>query len=133
MANPIMDFFSNVRGMWLADATGAQIGTATAPLMVQGIGSASTAGTDRSGTVTTTSGGFSIAALATRKPGDVQGQNVGANPIYFNEFGGTAVAGAAGTYGPVAAGGTFSITTNRLVNFISTGGTSAVTITDINV
>lgn len=87
-----------------------------------------TAGTDLSGTATTTSGGFNLPADATRKPGDVQGQNVSANTIGFNEFGGTATIGSAGTY-TVPAGATFSITTNRQVNFIAATGNSAVTIT----
>lgn len=105
-------------------------GTAASPTIVQQTSSAPTAGTNLSGTVTTTSGGFNLAASATRKPGDVQGQNVGANNIGFNEFGGTAVIGAAGTY-TVIPGATFSITTNALVNFIAATGNTAVTITGI--
>jgi hypothetical protein len=89
-----------------------------------------TAGTNLSGTVTTTSGGFNLAASATRKPGDVQGQNIGANNIGFNEFGGTAAIGTAGTY-TVVPGATFSITTNQLVNFIAATGNTAVTITGV--
>lgn len=93
-------------------------------------GQVSAAGTDLSGTVTTTSGGFNLPANAARKPGDVQGQNVGANNIGFNEFGGTAVIGQAGTY-TVPPGATFSITTNRLVNFIAATGSTPVTITSV--
>lgn len=89
-----------------------------------------TAGTNLSGTVTTTSGVFNLPALATRKPGDVQGQNIGANNIGFNEFGGTAAIGTAGTY-TVIPGATFSITTNQLVNFIAATGSTAVTITSV--
>lgn len=100
------------------------------PIPVQGVGTMATAGTDLSGTVTTSSGVFNIPANANRKPGDVQGQNISANTIGFNEFGGAAAIGTAGTY-TVAPGATFSITTNRLVNFIAAGGNSAVTITSV--
>ncbi len=86
-----------------------------------------TAGTDRSGTATTTSGGLSVAANAART--FLVGQNISAVNIGFNEFGGTAVIGTAGTY-TVAAGASFSISTNRLVNFIAASGTAAVTMSE---
>lgn len=122
----------------VVDASGAQAaaGTAASPTVVQSTSMTPTAGTNLGGTVTTTSGGFSLAADATRKPGDVQGQNTGANPIALNEFGGTAVIGgtAAAPTGDansyvVLPIGTFSITTNRQVNFIALGGSSTVAIT----
>lgn len=112
----------------LLKAIGAKLVNGT--LTVQSTSNAPTAGTNLSGTATTTSGGFNLAALTTRKPGDVQGQNISAVSIGFNEFGGTAAIGTAGTY-TVAAGGTFSITTNQLVNFIAASGTAAITITSV--
>lgn len=111
-------------------------GTATAisasnPLPVTATSSGTaTAGTNLSGSVTTSSGVFNIPASATRKPGDVQGQNVGTNNIGFNEFNGTAVIGAAGTY-TVIPGATFSITTTNQVNFIAATGATPVTITGV--
>ncbi len=110
----------------------ADDGTTAYKLQVDGTLSAgaATAGANLSGTATTASGAFNIPANAARKPGDVQGQNVGQNTIGFNEFGGTAAIGSAGTY-TVPAGATFSITTNQLVNFIASGGNSAVTITSL--
>jgi len=85
------------------------------------------ASTDRSGTATTTSGGLSVAANANRK--SLVGQNIGANNIGFNEQGGTAAIGTAGTY-TVAPGASFSISTNKLVNFIAATGSTAVTMTE---
>lgn len=90
--------------------------------------SKATAGTDLSGNATTTSGGFNIPASSTRRPGDVQGQNVSTSVIGFNEFNGTAAIGSPGTY-TVQPGGTFSITTTNRVNFIAATGPAAVTIT----
>lgn len=83
--------------------------------------------TDRSGTATTTSGGLTVAANANRK--SLVGQNISAVVIGFNEQAGTAAIGTAGTY-TVAAGASFSISTNKAVNFIAASGTAAVTITE---
>jgi len=85
------------------------------------------ASTDRSGTATTTSGGLNVAANSARK--SLVGQNISAVVIGFNEQGGTAVIGTAGTY-TVAAGASFSISTNKLINFIAASGTAAVTMTE---
>jgi len=83
--------------------------------------------TDRSGSATTTSGGLSVPANATRQA--LLGQNVSSVNIGFNEQGGTAAIGAAGTY-TVPPGGSFSISTNKAVNFIAATGTAAVTMTE---
>ena len=85
------------------------------------------AGTDRSGTATTTSGGLSVAANSSRK--GLVGQNISAVNIGFNEQGGTAAIGTAGTY-TVPPGATFSVSTNKQVNFIAASGTAAVTMTE---
>lgn len=85
------------------------------------------AGTDRSGTATTTSGGLSVAANASRQ--GLVGQNVSSVNIGFNEQGGTAAIGTAGTY-TIAPGVSFSISTNKQVNFVAASGTAAVTMTE---
>ena len=86
-----------------------------------------TAGTNRSGTATTTSGGLNVASNANRR--SLVGQNIGTVNIGFNEFGGTAAIGTAGTY-TVPAGSSFSISTTNQVNFIAASGTAAVTMTE---
>lgn len=93
-----------------------------------GILPASGAGaTDRSGTATTTSGGLSVAANTSRKA--LVGQNISSVNIGFNEVGGVAAIGTAGTY-TVAPGLSFSISTSSLVNFIAASGTAAVSMTE---
>ncbi len=87
-----------------------------------------TAGSNLSGVVTTTSGQFFLPEDPYRGPGDLQGQNVGTNNIGFNEFGGAAVIGQAGTW-TVLPGNTFKITTNKRVNFVAANGDTPVTIT----
>lgn len=89
-----------------------------------------TAGANLSGSVTTTSGDFNLPADATRKPGDVQGQNLGTVNIGFNEFNATAAIGSAGTW-TVVPGQTFAITTSNRINFVAASGTAAVTIVKI--
>lgn len=86
-----------------------------------------TAGTNRSGTATTTSGGLSVAANTSRR--SLVGQNISTVSIGFNEFNGTAAIGTAGTY-TVPAGSSFSISTTNQVNFIAASGTAAVTMTE---
>lgn len=86
-----------------------------------------TAATNRSGTATTTSGGLTVAANASRR--FLVGQNISAVTIGFNEFNGTAAIGTAGTY-TVAAGSSFSISTANAVNFIAASGTAAITMTE---
>lgn len=102
----------------------------TGTLVTRPVNLAPTAGVNLSGTVTTTSGGFNLPANANRRPGDVQGQNVGTNPIYINEFGGTAAAATAGSY-LVDPKGTFAITTTNVVNFVAPAGNTPVTITGL--
>jgi hypothetical protein len=111
-------FRSVIPAMALVDSSGNEVAIGSTALG---------AGTDRSGTATTTSGGLNVAANSARK--GLVGQNTSAVNIGFNEFGGTAAIGSAGTY-TVAAGQSFSISTNRLVNFIAASGTAAVTLTE---
>lgn len=85
------------------------------------------AGTNRSGTATTTSGGLTVAANTARR--GLVGQNISGVVIGFNEFGGTAAIGTAGTYS-VPAGSSFAISTTNAVNFIAASGTAAVTMTE---
>jgi hypothetical protein len=86
-----------------------------------------TATTDRSGSATTTSGGLSVAANANRR--FLVGQNISAVNIGFNEQGGTAAIGTAGTY-TVPAGQSFAISSNKLINFIAASGTASITMTE---
>ncbi len=83
--------------------------------------------TDRSGTATTTSGGLNVPANANRR--SLVGQNISGVAIGFNEQGGTAAIGTVGTYS-VPAGSGFSISTNKLINFVAASGTAAVTMTE---
>jgi len=83
--------------------------------------------TDRSGSATTTSGGLSVPANANRQA--LLGQNVSSVNIGFNEQGGTAAIGSAGTY-TVVPGASFSISSNKLINFVSATGNAAVTMTE---
>lgn len=107
---------------YVAGGSGA---TADAPTYVTQ--SNLTAGTNRSGTATTTSGGLNVAANANRR--SLVGQNISTVSIGFNEFGGAAAIGTAGTY-TVPAGSSFSISTTNQVNFIAATGTAAVTMTE---
>ena len=111
----------------LVDSTGASIGSASAPVATSSSPASLTTATNRSGTATTTSGGLNVAANASRK--GLVGQNLSAVNIGFNEFGGTAAIGTAGTY-TVPAGASFAISTSNLVNFIAASGTAAVTLTE---
>lgn len=87
------------------------------------------AGTNRSGTATTVSGGLTVPANANRKL--LVGQNVSAVDIGFNEFGGAAAIGSPGTY-TVPPRESFSISTTNAVNFIAASATAAVTMTEIS-
>lgn len=85
------------------------------------------AGTDKSGTATTTSGGLFVAANPNRA--SLVGQNVGTVNIGFHEHNGTAVIGQPGTY-TVPPGSSFSASGLNRVNFIAASGTAAVTMTE---
>jgi hypothetical protein len=107
-----------IPAMMISDSSGNEVAIGSSAL---------TAGTDRSGTATTTSGGLTVAANSSRKA--LIGQNISAVSIGFSEFAGTAAIGTAGTY-TVPAGSSFSISTNRAVNFVAASGTAAVTMTE---
>lgn len=85
-----------------------------------------TAGTNRSGTATTTS-----ATLAAANPNrrGLEIQNIGANNIGINEFGGTAGIGTAGTY-TLAPGASMRVRTNQLVTVIAATASTAFTATE---
>jgi len=108
----------------VSGVNGTTAATAANPLPV---GIILTAGTNRSGTATTTSGGLTVPANTSRR--FLVGQNISAVVIGFNEFGGTAAIGTAGTY-TVPAGASFSISTTDVVNFIAASGTAAVTMSE---
>jgi len=84
------------------------------------------AGTDRSGTAATTSG--TLAAANTARRG-LNIQNIGANNIGVNEFGGTAAIGTPGTY-TIVPGGAFNVRTNRAVTVIAATAATAYTATE---
>ena len=86
----------------------------------------SAAGTDRSGSATTTSGQI-IAANASRK--GLRIQNIGANNIGVNEFGGTAAIGTAGTC-TLVPGAWMDVRTNRAVFAIAATGATAFSATE---
>lgn len=117
-----------MRSLPLSPTTSTQVDFTTLSLNGDGtpLGNLSV-GTNRSGTATITSGGLSVAANTSRK--GLLGQNVSAVTIGFNEFGGAAAIGSAGTY-TVVAGASFSVSTTSLVNFIAASGTAAVTMTE---
>jgi len=85
-----------------------------------------TVGTDRSGIAQTTSGPLAVANAA-RKSLTIQ--NIGANNIGVNEFGGTAAIGSAGTY-TIAPGGALKVSTNRQINVIAATAATAYTATE---
>jgi hypothetical protein len=97
----------------------------TNPMPITPVDAILPAGTDRSGTATTISGGLNVPANTSRRA--LTGQNVSAVNIGYNPFGGTAVIGGAGTF-TVLPGAAFTITTRNLVNFIAASGTAAVSM-----
>ncbi len=96
----------------------------TAPVITQA--AALSAGTDRSGTAGTTSAQLAAANPSRR---GLNIQNISANNLGINEFGGTAAIGTAGTY-TLAAGATINVRTNRQINVIASAAASAFTATE---
>jgi hypothetical protein len=82
---------------------------------------------DRSGVATPISGNLAIGNNPARR--GIIGQNVGSNNIGFNEFGGVAAIGTAGTF-TVVPGASFRISTTNGVNFIAPAGNTPVTMTE---
>lgn len=113
--------------VWIVGAGGAAAAAGTAADPVNSTPAPLTAGTNRSGTATTTSGVLFVASNAARK--GLVGQNIGANNVGFHEHGGTAAIGTAGTY-TVPPGSSFSISTANRINFIAATGDTAVTMTE---
>lgn len=107
---------SFVQKVAVVDDTGAAVGSAAfLP-----------AGTNRSGTATTTAQAL-IPANASRK--GLRIQNIGANNIGVNEIGGTAAIGTAGTY-TLAPGASESFHTNRVISMIAATLDTAFTATE---
>ncbi len=90
--------------------------------VVTGLGGA----VNRSGTAATSSGQLAPANPARR---GLNIQNIGANNIGVNEFGGTAAIGSPGTY-TVAPGGSVSIRTTNQINAIAATAPTAYTATE---
>lgn len=104
------------------------VNSATAPIFTQATtqGAVLPAGTDRSGSATTSSTQLA-AANATRRGLNIQ--NIGANNIGINEFGVTAAIGTAGTY-TLVPGASMNVRTNRAVTMIAATGATAFTATE---
>ena len=85
-----------------------------------------TAGTDRSGTAGTSSSTLAPANTA-RKGLNIQ--NISANNLGINEFGGAAAIGSPGTY-TVPAGGSTNIRTTNAITVIASAASSAYTATE---
>lgn len=85
-----------------------------------------TAGTDRSGTAGTSSATLAPANTA-RKGLNIQ--NISANNLGINEFGGTAAIGTPGTY-TIPAGGSTNIRTTNAITVIASAASSAYTATE---
>lgn len=83
-------------------------------------------GTNRSKTVTTTS--TSLAAANANRRG-LEIQNVGANNVGINEFGGTAVIGSAGTY-TLIPGASMRVRTSGAITAIAATASTDVTATE---
>jgi hypothetical protein len=102
------------------DVGGADV-SASNPLPVTIIsGGASTAlpaGTNKSGSITTGGTAQTLAASNSARVA-LTGQNIDASAdLWINETGGTAAANTAGSF-KVAAGGTFSISTNQAISIV---------------
>lgn len=99
-------------------------GTSSNPTVIQA--ASLPAGTDRSGTAATTSGSLAPANTSRRA---LNIQNIGANNIGVNEFGGTAAIGTSGTY-TIAPGGSLNVRTNRAITVIAATSATAYTATE---
>lgn len=87
-----------------------------------------TAGTDRSGTITTANTAQQLAPANTARS-SLTGQNVSAGDLWINEIGGTAAVGAAGSY-KIVSGAAFSIATNRAISIVGATTGQAWTATE---
>lgn len=111
----------------LVNSAGVELGTSTGPIVTAS--GALTAGTDRSGSITT--GGTAQAlAIANASRLALFGQNISAEDMWINEIGGTAAANTAGSY-KIAAGNSFSISTNRAVSVVAATTGSKFTATEL--
>jgi hypothetical protein len=104
------------------------IGTAANPFITSASSASQslTAGTNRSGTATTTSAQLAPANTSRR---GLNIQNIGANNIGINEFGGAAAIGTAGTY-TIAPGASANVRTTNQVNVIAATASTAFTATE---
>jgi hypothetical protein len=84
------------------------------------------AGTDRSGTAGTSSTTLAAPNNARRS---LNIQNISANTLGINEFGGTAAIGSPGTY-TVAAGASLNVRTRNAITVIASAASSAYTATE---
>jgi len=96
------------------DVSGNPQGTTANPTTTQA--AALSAGTDRSGTITTGGTAQQLAAANLARKGLV-GQNISAGDLWLNEIGGAASVDTVGSY-KIPAGSPFSVSTNRAISII---------------
>lgn len=88
-----------------------------------------TAGTDRSGSTSSTANTSTTLAAANATRRGLNIQNISANPMGINEFGGAAAIGTPGTY-TLAAGSAINVRTNRAVTVVSASASQPYTATE---
>jgi len=136
----IVDRDTTIRGVWVADpATGlaSTVGTAATPTVVSPASgstfttspNALSAGTDRSGQITT-GGTAQVLAAANASRVALEGMNISAEDMWINEIGGTATPNTAGSY-KVASFQTFSVLTNRAISIVAATTASKFTATEV--
>lgn len=111
---------STAFGVDYTSAAGAGGGTSTPAAL--------TAGTNRSGSITT-GGTAQVLAPANAARVTLTAQNISTADLWVNEIGGTAAANTAGSY-RVVAGGAFSVATNQAISVVGATTGQAWTATE---
>lgn len=86
-------------------------------------------GTNRSGQITTGGTAQQLAAANASRV-KLTGMNISTGDLWVNEIGGTAAVDTAGSY-KIAAGGTFSVNTNRAVSIVGATTGQKFTATEV--
>lgn len=112
-----------------ADGTFSEIGAVEVVNPDGSSASSLTAGTNRSGSITTGGTAQQLApANASRKM--LSGQNISSADLWINEVGGTAAVDTAGSY-RVAAGASFKVNTNQAVSVVGATAGQKFTATEV--
>lgn len=119
----------NAIPVFQVDDDGVALGSAAAPIQTVAASPALAAGTDRSGTTSATANTSTTLAAANTTRRGLNIQNISANPIGINEFGGAAAIGTPGTY-TLAAGSAINVRTNRAVTVVSGTASQPYTATE---